>query len=311
MVHPISIFVAMQFLSISLISLWVVWFMGRQRDIDELANKIGGTNLTSDQSFSVAIMVGGIVALVLVLVGSVLLFIWGQRQASYIQQQRSFVSSVTHELRSPLASMHLANETLLKRVLPEETKKRLLKMTLLDIDRLTKLVNQILISSRLDRGLAMFQDDIKIIKINDRISEVIKSLEHMDGQIQSRVKIDCEQDLSFRFSDNAFNLIIGNIVENAIKYSPLQSPIRIHVQPDGGLIRFSVEDRGIGISKSDRRKVFKMFYRSKFSASRAIQGTGLGLFIVKTSLEQLGGKIEVESEGPGNGSVFHVWLPVI
>ncbi|MCX6124858.1 MAG: HAMP domain-containing sensor histidine kinase, partial [Proteobacteria bacterium] len=247
--------------------------------------------------------------LVMVLMGSVLLFIWGQRQTSFIRQQRSFVSSVTHELRTPLASMHLALETLLTRTLPESTKKQLLNMSLIDIERLTRLVNQILISSRLDRGLAMFQDDVQVIRINERVRSIVKGLEYLDSESTTRVTIDCPEELSFRTSDNAFNLIIGNLIENAFKYSAPRSPVNIHVQPDGGMIRFSIEDRGVGLDKRQKRKIFKMFYRGAQASTKAIPGTGLGLFIVKTSLEQMNGKISVESDGRGEGSVFHVWLP--
>lgn len=307
--HPISIFVSIQILSVTLISLWVVWFLSKQRDMEQLLARFRGIEPPVDPSSGTSILVIGIVALVMVLVGSVLLFIWGQRQASSVRQQRSFVSSVTHELRTPLASIHLAHETLLSRSLQEATRERLLKMSLLDIDRLTRLVNQILISSRLDRGLAMFQDDIQTIRICERLREISLTLTHLDPDAEKRVTVECPEDLCFRMSDNAFNLILGNLIENAFKYSPAKSPIKIHVQPDGGLIRFSIEDSGIGLDKKEKRKIFKMFYRGYQAANKAIPGTGLGLFIVKTSLEQLGGKIQVESDGKGQGSVFHVWLP--
>ncbi|MCX6119373.1 MAG: HAMP domain-containing sensor histidine kinase [Proteobacteria bacterium] len=308
--HPISIFVAMQILSITLISLWVVWFLGRQRDIDELSNRIGNAAFTNAQAYSAGALVGGIIALLLVLVGSVLLFIWGQKQASIIRQQRSFVSSVTHELRTPLASMHLAHETLMTRNLNDETRNRLLSMSLADIERLTRLVNQILISSRLDRGLAMFQDDIKLIKIKSRIEEILAGLLYLDENLKKRTIINCLESVQIRFSDNAFNLIVGNIIENAIKYSAKNSEILINVSQEDTYLHVSVKDQGIGISRKDIKKVFRMFYRSNITSKKAIPGTGLGLFIVKTSLDQLGGKISVSSEGPGTGSTFKIMLPL-
>ncbi len=283
--------------------------MDRQRDLDQLVRRFGGVELPVDTSSGSSILIIGIIALVMVVVGSVLLFIWGQRQASIIRQQRSFVSSVTHELRTPLASIHLAQETLLERELNEDTRRRLLSMSMLDIDRLTRLVNQILISSRLDRGLAMFQDDIKAIELPKRLEQIVQSLSHLDSNIDKRVSISCPQPISFRMSDNAFTLILGNLIENAIKYSSAGSPIKIYVQGDGGFLRFSVEDSGVGLAKKERRKIFKMFYRGASAMNKAIPGTGLGLFIVKTSIEQLGGKIEVESDGHDHGTTFHVWLP--
>lgn len=308
-VHPISIFVAMQILFVTLISLWVVWFVGRQRDLEKIADRFGALALPIDKSNGITVLVIGIVALVMVLVGSVLLFIWGQRQASFVRQQRSFVSSVTHELRTPLASMHLAYETLMSRSLPEETRKTLLSMSLVDIDRLIRLVNQILISSRLDRGLAMFQDDITTIHVKDRMQDVAKAYLHLDPNLLTRITIDAPADLMLRVSGNAFTLILGNLIENAVKYSPPNSPIVASANLDQMMVHVKVTDKGMGLDRRERRKIFKMFFRGHSATKKAIPGTGLGLFIVRTSLEQLGGKISVESEGKGEGSTFHIWLP--
>jgi signal transduction histidine kinase len=307
MIHPISIFVGIQILSIALISLWVVWFLGRQRDIEELATRVGAGEFTN--STSVPILVSGIVALVLVLVGSVLLFIWGQRQASFVRQQRSFVSSVTHELRTPLASIQLANETLLSRLLPEETKNKLLHMNRLDIDRLTKLVNHILISSRLDRGLTLFQDDIRRFKVLTKIEELCQTLSAIDPDLPQRITLNCASTIDIKLSESAFNLIFSNLLENAIKYSPKESPITIDVTLKDGHVIINIADKGIGLTTKDRKKIFKMFYRSQDATTKAIPGTGLGLYIVKTTLQELRGDIAVFSEGPNRGTTFTISFP--
>ena len=291
-----------------MITLWIIWFLGRQRDIDQALSRFRGTDVPIVESTSIEILVIGIIGLVMLLLGSVLLFLWGQRQSSFVRQQRSFVSSVTHELRTPLASIQLAHETLINRNLSEATQKQLVHMGLVDVRRLMRLVNQILISSRLDRGLAMLQDDVQVIYITQHLNEIVKSLSHLD-QNPSRVHINCPEDLAFRMSGNTFNLVLGNLIENAFKYSPANTPIKISVHPEGGLILFSITDEGFGVERGEKRKIFKMFHRGAKASSNAIPGTGLGLFIVKTSLSQLGGRIKVESSGKGQGSTFHVWLP--
>ena len=308
-VHPISIFVGMQVLFITMISLWVVWYVGRQRDLDKIADRFGALALPISKSLGITELVLGIVAIVMVLVGSVMLFIWGQRNSSMIRQQRSFVSSVTHELRTPLASMHLAYETMVSRPLPEDTRNRLLSMSLVDIERLVRLVNQILISSRLDRGLAMFQDDITTIHVKDRLTDVAKGYLHLDPHLLERFKVEASPDLTLKVSGNAFTIILGNLLENAVKYSPANTPIIATAERDQTMIHFKVIDKGMGLDRRERRKIFKMFFRGHSATTRAIPGTGLGLFIVKTSLEQLGGRISVESAGKGDGSTFHIWLP--
>ena len=308
--HPISVFVAIQVLSIAIISIWIVWFLGRTREIARLTDKLGNLPITVDNATTLYTLIVGVVFIVMILVGSVLLFVWGQRQTSFIRQQRSFVSSVTHELRTPLASLHLAYETMLSRSLSDENRRRLLEMNLLDIDRLIRLVNQILISSRLDRGLAMFHDDVTMISVKSRLEDLVKTLAYLDPSgLPGRVEIKCDPALVFKGSMSAFTLILGNLVENAIKYSPLKSPICIEAKTSSSNIQFLVSDKGIGLNKRDRRRIFKMFYRGDEATSRAIPGTGLGLFIVKTAVDQLGGSITVDSLGPGEGSVFSVKLP--
>jgi signal transduction histidine kinase len=299
----------MQILWAAILTLWVIWFVGRRREIERLASQLNPSVLPTDETSVVVLIVVGIVMLSLLGAGTIMLFAWGQRQSSLIQQQRTFVSSVTHELRTPLASIHLAYETLTRRELPEATKKQLLGMSLIDIERLMRLVNQILISSRLDRGLSMFKDDIRDNRISESIKSILGTLTHLDAKIHERLQIICEQDLVWHGSQNAFNIILGNLIENAIKYSPPKAPIAVAALRGPTQLTITVSDKGLGLTKRDRKKIFKMFYRGGDARTRAIPGTGLGLFIVKTTVEQLGGSIHVESTGLGEGSTFKVILP--
>jgi signal transduction histidine kinase len=307
--HPISIFVVLQILWTTVLTLWIIWFVGRRREIEKLASQISPSLLQTDDTSAVVLIIIGIVFLSMIGAGTILLFVWGQRQSSFIRQQRHFVSSVTHELRTPLASIHLTYETLLNRTLPEVTKQKLLRMSVVDIERLIRLVNQILISSRLDRGLAMFNDDIQNIRINAAIENILATLTHLDEKITQRISIDCPGSLQWKGSLNAFNIVVGNLLENAIKYSSPGDPIDLSVVHGINGLEVAVKDRGIGVSKRERKRIFKMFYRSGDATSRAIPGTGLGLFIVKTTLEQLGGRISVASDGPGEGSTFVASFP--
>lgn len=309
MIHPVAVFVIIQVLWAAILTLWVIWFVGRRRELERLASQLNPSMLPADDTSAVALIVVGIILLSMLAAGTIMLFAWGQRQTSLIQQQRHFVSSVTHELRTPLASLHLAYETLTERTLSEATRKQLLAMSLVDIERLIRLVNQILISSRLDRGLSMFHDDIQTIDVPDAILSILGTLTHLDPQILSRVVIECPAPLAWRGSLNAFSMVISNLLENAVKYSPHKAPIVITVRKTTTELQVAVKDQGMGLSKRDRKRIFKMFYRSADATSRAIPGTGLGLFIVKTTLEQLGGHIDVISAGPGEGSTFKASFP--
>ena len=309
MIHPISVFVIMQILWAAILTLWVIWFVGRRREIEKLASQLSPSMLPTDDTSVVALIVVGIVLLSMLGAGTIMLFAWGQRQTSLIRQQRHFVSSVTHELRTPLASIHLAYETLTSRNLPDETKQKLLVMSLVDIDRLIRLVNQILISSRLDRGLAMFQDDVKTINVAQSLHAIIETLNYLDRHISQRVTVHCRDYLNWQGSQNAFNMVMSNLIENAIKYSPPKAAIEIKAEDSQGGLKISVTDQGLGLMAKEKKRIFKMFYRSQDATGRAIPGTGLGLFIVKTTLEQLGGQISVQSAGLGLGSTFKVVFP--
>ncbi len=300
----------MQILWAAILTLWVIWFVGRRREIERLASQLNPSLLPTDDTSVVVLIVVGIVMLSLLGAGTIMLFAWGQRLSSLIQQQRNFVSSVTHELRTPLASIHLAYETLTGRELPEATKNQILTMSRIDIERLIRLVNQILISSRLDRGLSMFNDDIRDNKVDKSLRAILGTLAHLDANIQERIQIKCDPSLVWHGSQNAFNIIAGNLIENAIKYSSPKSPIVVEATSQNNEFTLAISDRGLGLNKRDRKKIFKMFYRGGDARSRAIPGTGLGLFIVKTTVEQLGGIIDVTSPGPGEGSTFRVTLPI-
>jgi signal transduction histidine kinase len=299
----------MQILWTAILTLWIIWFVDRRREIEKIAALIKPTLLPTNDTSVVVLIVVGIVLLSMLGAGSIMLFTWGLRQTSLIRQQRDFVSSVTHELRTPLASIHLAYETLASRSLPDEMRQKLLTMSLVDIDRLIRLVNQILISSRLDRGLTMFQDDIKDVNVKQSIHEVVKTLSYLDPRISDRIVTDVADDVTWHGSLNAFNMVISNLLENAIKYSPKTTPVEIKGSViDSGLL-ITIKDYGLGLTPRDKKRIFKMFYRSGDASKRAIPGTGLGLFIVKTTLDQLGGSIAVESDGPTLGSKFTATFP--
>jgi signal transduction histidine kinase len=310
LVHPVSIFVFMQIIWTAILTLWIIWFVDRRREIEKLAALIKPTLLPTNDTSVVVLIVVGIVLLSMLGAGSIMLFTWGLRQSSLIRQQRDFVSSVTHELRTPLASIHLAYETLASRNLSDDTRQKLLTMSLVDIDRLIRLVNQILISSRLDRGLTMFQDDIKDVDVKESLGEVVKTLSYLDQCISDRIVTDVADNLTWHGSLNAFNMVISNLLENAIKYSPKNTPVEIKGSITDGRLLIAVKDHGLGLTPRDKKRIFKMFYRSGEVSKRAIPGTGLGLFIVKTTLEQLGGSISVESEGLGLGSKFTATFPI-
>lgn len=149
LMNPTAVFIALQAIWISLTILWVIWFTDETQELAKLSQKFGPDYF--DETTSLIMLIVGCILLGMFAVGTIALFIFGQRQSKLIRQQRNFVSSVTHELRSPLSSLKLSLETMQKRDLSKEMNDKLLHIASSDIDRLSRLVNQILVSARLDR----------------------------------------------------------------------------------------------------------------------------------------------------------------
>jgi len=305
--HPITIFVSLQVVWLAITLIWVIWFVTERAEIGALAQRFGQEYFSTE--ITVAILVVGCILLGVLLVGTILLFVAGQRQSSAARQQRTFVSSVTHELKSPLASLQLAFETMMTHELDPPTRTRIADMIYSDIDRLRRLIDQILVAGRLDRGILSFDDASSVVPMDDLINKIVDKLSYMDPDLRARLSIDCPPGLTLRASKMALSLILNNLIENSIKYSPRQSPIKIGFDQMGPEVFIYVQDQGIGLDKKDMKRLFKLFRRGEAAVKKAIPGTGLGLYIVKSAVRVLGGRVWAESAGSGTGSTFYVSLP--
>lgn len=305
--HPIAVFVGLQVVWLTIVILWVVWFLGQQEALENV-KKIIGTASDVNPNIGVFSLVIGCVLLGIILVGTVVLFVFTQIQSGLLRQQKSFVSSVTHELRSPLASLQLSFETLQRHKLQEATKEKIFGMVNKDLERLSLLVERILIAGRLDKGIIDYKNGQDEVEVKDFIHHVLAQQLHLDSKIEKRVTISCSEALVIQTSRLGLNIVLGNLLENALKYSPKDSPILVQVEIKDYEVWITVEDHGMGLSKKELRKVFKLFHRSPRAQARAVPGTGLGLYIVKSITLSMGGRIWVESEGIGRGSRFIVAL---
>jgi len=293
--HPVSVFVILQIVCATITVLWVVWYVN-QNSIIFAAN------------YDLAFLITGCILCGIIIIGTVLLFVSTIRQKLLYRQQRSFVSSVTHELRSPIASMQLSLETLQSQQLNEDLKAKVFEMMHSDMDRLVGLVDQILISARLDKGIKLFEAT-ENFDIYQCIEDAIAQVKHLDADIENRVVINCLKNTNIYCSKPALSLILNNLLENAVKYSPPKTPILISAYTENGNLQLDVNDRGFGLAKREQKQIFKIFNRGDITTKKAISGTGLGLYIVRSICKVLGGKAWAESPGKGNGSTFRIFLP--
>lgn len=218
-------------------------------------------------------------------------------------QQKNFLLSVTHELKSPLASIKLYLQTILKRDLDKAQQQNFISKSLLDIERLADLVENMLLATRIENKSYSFP-------------KVAFNLSNLVVKIASRLQIhvcsadalitDIEPDVIIKGDDFALSSVITNLIENAVKYSPSCVPIYVSLKRNElGKAVFTVADLGVGISDDEKPKIFHKFYRVGNEDTRKTKGTGLGLFIVKQVLDHHQAVIKVKNNLP-SGTIFEV-----
>lgn len=225
-----------------------------------------------------------------------------KREKKLHQQQHNFMLSVTHELKSPLASIKLYIQTILKRELDREQQQQFLKNSLKDIERLDDLVENVLIATKLESQKVQFQKErFNFSNVVTRISE---RLQVYSCTTQS-IKLNVEPDIYINGDHFALSSMITNLLENAIKYSPPCEQVAVKLYEDKGSIVLSVADFGIGVDDEEKKRIFSKFYRVGSEETRKTKGTGLGLYIVKTVVDRHYGQIRVKDNKP-SGTIFEI-----
>jgi len=226
-----------------------------------------------------------------------------------LEQMRSdFVATVSHELRTPLAAIYGAALTIRRPdlELDDELHDHLLEVIAVESDRLAAIVEDLLLASYLDSG--KLQLTIEECDPRELAASVVEAAEtYVPTNIELGLDVDPDVP-SVRADQNQLRQVLGNLVDNAVKYSPDGGEVRLHIERSGGSVRFSVSDKGLGIPETEQRRIFEKFYRLDPHMTRGIGGTGLGLYISSELVRRLDGRIWVESV-EGTGSTFYVELP--
>ena len=241
--------------------------------------------------------------LLLILVGAVFVYRATRRQLILSRQQQNFMMAVTHELKTPIAVTRLNLETLQKRRLDETQQQKLIANTLQEANRLNILTNNILVASQLDAGA------YTINKQELNISELAEDcVRDFNNRYSSRcVQQDIEEGLYVEGETLLLQMLINNLIYNALKYSPRDAPEKLSIHKKNTSIVLSVTDEGQGIEEAEKKKVFDKFYRTGSEATRTAKGTGLGLYLCKKIAADHTGSITVTDNHP-RGSIFTVVL---
>jgi signal transduction histidine kinase len=222
-----------------------------------------------------------------------------KKEVSLARQQKNFLLAVTHELKSPIASVKLYLQTLQKRELEREKQNEIVAKAIADTDRLGSLVENLLLATKIDRSDYMLH--FEELNLSDLVAQIVVT--HPENK---RLKSEIQQGIKMQADKLAFTSIVVNLLENALKYS--EQNVVVKLQHDKNIL-FSVIDSGAGIADEEKQKVFEKFYRIGNEDTRKSKGTGLGLYIVKNLVERHNGTILIRNNQP-RGSIFEIEFPL-
>jgi signal transduction histidine kinase len=223
------------------------------------------------------------------------------KELELAKEKKNFILSVTHELKTPIASSKLFAETILRRDISKEKRDDILDKIIKDQTRLEKLVENILLISKVEEHKLHL--DLEKVNCREFIESVIMGLDLSDS-----TKFDMDAEIEIRIDRFLFTSVIQNLHENAIKYSKVKGEIIWSAHQLGNSICIQISDQGIGIPSNQRVKIFNLFHRIGDENTRATRGTGVGLYIVQKIVALHNGNIKVQDNQP-KGSVFQIELP--
>jgi len=265
---------------------------------------------SADISGDVWLLVLGALSFVLIIVVLVLFVISLARGIIEVRKQDTFIDSVTHELKSPLASLQLCLETLGREGLEEDAQEKLRHMMLDDVDRLRAFIDDVLEANRLSYArLGMMNlSDVPLLQLAEQCAESVRVRHKLDPQ---ELFIDVDPELIVTTDRAALEIVVKNLIDNAAKYSERPARVEVVARRDvDNKVLLEVTDNGIGIDRKNLKRVFHRFYRVEDQEVRQRRGTGLGLFVVWALVKQLGGRVQASSEGRGKGTAMRVELPL-
>ncbi len=242
------------------------------------------------------------VFLFIVLVGAYYMHKTLSKERKLHQQQKNFLLSVTHELKSPLASIKLYLQTILKRDLEREKQKSFITNSLKDIERLDDLVENMLMASQIESNSYSFPKEE--FNFSDLVATVADRLQIHTCSSQI-IMPKVEKGITIKGDKFALTSMVTNLIENAVKYSPPCAEVHVNLFRKNGSVHFVTADSGIGINDLEKSRIFDKFYRVGSEDTRKTKGTGLGLFIVKQVLDKHQATIKVKNNQP-SGTVFEV-----
>lgn len=308
------------FLLVYIIAALVYWFIVLERQNDEMT-ALRTEQLKKDapsfaQQFEeieemhqrkrIQYISEGSTFLVLIIVGASFVYRAVRKQILLSRQQQNFMMAVTHELKTPIAIAQLNLETLQKRKLDESRQQKLIGLALLETNRLNSLTNNILTASQLE--METYRLNKQPLNLSDLVTACVKDFKSRFTLRPFVLKV--EEDVMADGEATLLQLLVNNLLDNAIKYSPKDSPINIQLQKAANYAVLIITDLGEGIADDEKKNVFDKFYRVGNEVTRKAKGTGLGLYLCRKIVKDHNGSIAIKNNTP-QGAVFIVTLKAL
>ena len=259
----------------------------------------------------VALLVFGVIFFAIIITGLVLNTIFLVREIRRNEQHDAFLNAVTHELKTPIASIRLYLETLQTRDVAEAKRQEFYGVMLADTNRLLNTVEQVLKASRArEKNLLLNITEINLAELLRECVERVKTRYDLNDDAINFAPTDAA--IKILGDTDELQAVFTNLLDNAVKYSGEKIKVSVAVKSlNERIVVVRIKDSGIGILPGDLKRIFKRFYRVSSPQTQKTKGTGLGLFIVRSVIKKHGGRISAESKGDGAGSTFTVQLPKI
>ncbi|MDY0292256.1 MAG: HAMP domain-containing sensor histidine kinase [Desulfuromonadaceae bacterium] len=302
---PLLAFIAIQCCWIAIVVFWIYWFLGSHHKFRSATEEYGPELFSP--SIDWIILIEGLLLLLVILGGVYVIFLYWRRQLALNREQRYFISQVTHELKSPVASLQLHLETIQRHHPADAQLDEFVSIMISDTQRLDELITKMLTANRLEQS--KWRLVLRPCNLSEFVTEYVNEWgkqQHEALELSSSI----DPQIYARLDPDTFGIVLRNLLENSLKYSNPPAQIHVSLRREGSFAVLEVRDQGRGIPTEEQRRVFRMFYRRP-QGEYNVKGTGLGLFIVKALVKRHKAQIRLDSAGRDRGCSVTIKLPVL
>ena len=307
LIQPVVVLIIVQLTWLLLAALWIYFYISNHIILTKVGNNVSPALMPG--SYHVLVLIFGCILLVLLQAGFYFIYSYLNRQINLNRVQDQFIANITHELKSPLASIQLYLETLESRQVPDKKLQEFIQLMMKDANRLQGMIDRILGTIRIEQKQLAFE--FRLYNMRTVIPDILH-------EVLARYPVEIKQNIFLENADscrcvidkNAFKIIFINLIDNAIRYTSNKFTLQIDCQCLSKYFQINFRDRGIGIPSKELNRIFRKFYRVYRPGALHASGTGLGLFITKEIVKIHGAKIKALRPDTGPGTIFRIEIPI-